>query len=51
MRGNRLHSVLAGRYADGGLARNSTYSYRVRAFNAGGVSTYSNTATAKTRRK
>ena len=38
-------------YVDGGLARNTTYSYRVRAFNAGGVSAYSNTATAKTRRK
>ena len=38
-------------YVDGGLARNSAYSYRVRAFNAGGVSAYSNTATAKTRRK
>jgi Fibronectin type III domain len=38
-------------YVDGGLARNTAYSYRVRAFNAGGVSAYSNTATAKTRRK
>jgi Fibronectin type III domain len=38
-------------YADGGLARNTSYSYRVRAFNAGGASGYSNTATAKTRRK
>ena len=38
-------------YVDGGLARNSAYSYRVRAFNAGGASAYSNTATAKTRRK
>jgi Fibronectin type III domain len=38
-------------YLDSGLARNTAYSYRVRAFNAGGVSTYSNTATAKTRRK
>jgi hypothetical protein len=38
-------------YLDGGLARNTAYSYRVRAFNAGGVSAYSNTATAKTRRK
>ena len=37
-------------YVDGGLARNTAYSYRVRAFNAGGVSAYSNTATAKTRR-
>jgi hypothetical protein len=38
-------------YTDGGLARNTSYTYRVRAFNAGGVSAYSNTATAKTRRK
>jgi hypothetical protein len=38
-------------YVDSGLARNTSYSYRVRAFNAGGVSAYSNTATAKTRRK
>ena len=38
-------------YVDAGLARNTAYSYRVRAFNAGGDSTYSNTATAKTRRK
>jgi len=38
-------------YLDSGLARNTAHSYRVRAFNAGGVSTYSNTATAKTRRK
>jgi hypothetical protein len=38
-------------YVDGGLARNTAYTYRVRAFNAGGASAYSNTATAKTRRK
>jgi hypothetical protein len=38
-------------YVDGGLARNSSYSYRVRAFNAGGDSDYSNVATGKTRRK
>ena len=38
-------------YLDNALARNTAYSYRVRAFNAGGVSAYSNTATAKTRRK
>ena len=38
-------------YVDGGLARNSQYSYRVRAFNAGAVSAYTNVATTKTRRK
>jgi Fibronectin type III domain len=38
-------------YVDSGLARNAAYSYRVRAFNAGGASAFSNTATAKTRRK
>ena len=38
-------------YVDDGLARNSTYSYRVRAFNPAGASAYSNVATAKTRRK
>jgi hypothetical protein len=38
-------------YLDSGLSRNASYSYRVRAFNTGGVSAYSNTATAKTRRK
>ena len=38
-------------HLDSGLARNATYTYRVRAFNAAGVSAYSNTATAKTRRK
>jgi len=38
-------------WVDSGLARNTAYSYRVRAFNAGGSSAYSNTATAKTRRK
>jgi uncharacterized delta-60 repeat protein len=43
------HDVMS--YVDGGLARSTAYSYRVRAFNAGGVSAYSNTATAKTRRK
>jgi hypothetical protein len=38
-------------YVDTGLARNTAYSYRVRAFNAGGVSAPSNIASAKTRRK
>jgi uncharacterized delta-60 repeat protein len=38
-------------YVDRGLARSTAYTYRVRAFNAGGVSAYSNTASAKTRRK
>jgi hypothetical protein len=38
-------------YVDGGLARNTAYTYRVRAFGGGGVSAYSNTATAKTRRR
>jgi hypothetical protein len=38
-------------YVDGGLARNTSYTYRVRAFGGGGVSAYSNTATAKTRRR
>jgi len=35
-------------YADNGLTANTTYHYRVRAFNAGGNSGYSNTANAKT---
>lgn len=43
------HDVTA--YADGGLARNTQYSYRVRAFDADEVSAYSNTATGKTRRR
>jgi Fibronectin type III domain len=38
-------------HVDAGLVRNTAYSYRVRAFNAGGASTYSNVATAKTRRR
>ncbi len=38
-------------YVDSGLARNAAYSYRVRAFNGAGMSAYSNTASAKTRRK
>jgi len=35
-------------YADNGLTANTTYHYRVRAFNAGGNSGYSNIANAKT---
>lgn len=42
------HDVTA--YTDSGLARNTQYTYRVQAFNANGVSGYSNTATGKTRR-
>jgi len=38
-------------YVDSGLLRNTAYTYRVRAFGAGGGSEYSNTATAKTRRR
>lgn len=38
-------------YTDDGLERNTKYSYRVRAFNAGGVSDYSNIATGKTRQR
>jgi hypothetical protein len=33
-------------YTDGGLQRKKTYSYRVAAYNAGGTSPWSNTATA-----
>ena len=36
-------------YTDSGLVRNLTYSYRVRAFNAAGVSSPSNTVTAQAR--
>jgi len=35
-------------FADTGLTRNTTYRYRVRAFNAGGNSAYSNAASART---
>jgi hypothetical protein len=34
-----------------GLAKSKSYSYRVRAYNAAGNSTYSNVATAKTPRR
>ncbi|HYL93411.1 MAG TPA: choice-of-anchor D domain-containing protein [Alphaproteobacteria bacterium] len=36
-------------YADNGLARRTTYYYRVQAYNANGVSAYTNTANATTR--
>lgn len=35
-------------YADSGLAAATTYAYRVRAYNSGGLSAYSNTASATT---
>jgi hypothetical protein len=37
-------------FVDGGRARNTTYSYRVRAFNAAGASSFSNRAAARTPR-
>jgi hypothetical protein len=37
-------------YNDGGQRAGTTYTYRVRAFNAGGYSAYSNTASAQTGR-
>jgi hypothetical protein len=43
------HDVTA--YTDGGLTRNTKYSYRVQAFNAGAASGYSNVATGKTRQR
>jgi uncharacterized delta-60 repeat protein len=38
-------------YVDGGLSRNTQYTYRVQAFNDAAGSAYSNTASAKTRRR
>jgi hypothetical protein len=43
------HDVTA--YTDGGLKRNTQYSYRVQAFDGDQVSAYSNTATGKTRHR
>lgn len=37
-------------YTDGGLDRNTRYSYRIRAYDGVDTSPYSSTATAKTRR-
>ena len=37
-------------FVDSGLARNTTFRYRVRAFNAAGASAFSNTASAQTSR-
>ena len=38
----------AGAYSNTGLSKNTTYTYRVRAFNAAGTSAYTNTASART---
>lgn len=38
-------------FTDSALTRNTHYSYRVRAFNANGISAYSNIATGKTRQR
>jgi len=37
-------------FVDSGLVRNTTYTYRIRAFNADGVSAFSNITAARTRR-
>ncbi len=38
-------------YANSGLSKNTTYRYRVRAYNASGTSAYSNIASATTPRR
>ena len=47
---SQITTVSAGitAYSNTGLSRRSTYYYRVRAYNSGGNSNYSNQATAKT---
>ena len=47
---SEIATVAAGQtsFSNLGLARNTTYSYRVRAINAAGNSSYSNIATART---